>query len=119
MPLGPRLHAPCLYDPRPFSTTRATVSRKNASGSLVVACRNRSCPLAAVSRGHGPDAATFDKTSAADTSKPHKVDATMAFMFVTRDIIGPTAYALATPLLQKNYHECWSGIRKHFKEPQA
>ncbi|QGZ38166.1 homogentisate 1,2-dioxygenase [Pseudoduganella flava] len=69
--------------------------------------------------GHGPDAATFDKASAADTSQPHKVDATMAFMFETRDIIRPTAHALATPLLQKNYHECWSGIRKHFKEPQA
>jgi homogentisate 1,2-dioxygenase len=65
--------------------------------------------------GHGPDAATFDKASSADTSRPHKVADTMAFMFETRNVIAPTAYALATPQLQRNYADCWAGIRKNFR----
>ncbi|WP_426193192.1 homogentisate 1,2-dioxygenase [Massilia sp. DWR3-1-1] len=68
--------------------------------------------------GHGPDAATFDKASAADTSVPHKVDNTMAFMFETRLALCPTAYALATPLRQAHYSACWSGIEKHFNPEQ-
>ncbi|GGZ01374.1 homogentisate 1,2-dioxygenase [Pseudoduganella plicata] len=64
--------------------------------------------------GHGPDAATFDKASAADTSKPAKVADTMAFMFETRNVIVPTAHALATPLRQCEYQRCWDGIRKNF-----
>ncbi len=34
--------------------------------------------------GHGPDAETFEKASAADTAKPHEINDTMAFMFETR-----------------------------------
>jgi homogentisate 1,2-dioxygenase len=34
--------------------------------------------------GHGPDAATFDKASAADTSIPAHITDTMAFMFESR-----------------------------------
>ncbi|KWF10839.1 homogentisate 1,2-dioxygenase [Burkholderia pseudomultivorans] len=68
--------------------------------------------------GHGPDADTFEKASASDTSKPHKVDDTMAFMFETRTLIRPTRYALDTAQLQANYFECWQGIRKHFNPEQ-
>jgi homogentisate 1,2-dioxygenase len=64
--------------------------------------------------GHGPDAATFDKASSADTSRPHKVMDTMAFMFETRNPLVATAQALASPQLQGNYQDCWAGIRKHF-----
>ena len=64
--------------------------------------------------GHGPDAGTFDKASAADTSKPQKVVDTMAFMFETRRIIHPTRFAMETPQLQHDYAECWHGLRKHF-----
>jgi homogentisate 1,2-dioxygenase len=64
--------------------------------------------------GHGPDAATFDKASSADTSRPHKVLDTMAFMFETRNPLVATAQALASPQLQGNYQDCWAGIRKHF-----
>ena len=64
--------------------------------------------------GHGPDAATFDKASAADTSKPARVADTMAFMFETRNVIVPTAHALGTPLRQRDYQRCWDGIRKNF-----
>ena len=65
--------------------------------------------------GHGPDAATFDKASSADTSRPHKVADTMAFMFETRAALAPTAQALASPQLQGDYQQCWAGIRKHFR----
>ena len=65
--------------------------------------------------GHGPDAATFEKASQADTSQPSKVANTMAFMFETRNVLCPTAQALASPQLQGSYHECWAGIRKHFR----
>ena len=65
--------------------------------------------------GHGPDAATFDKASSTDTSRPHKVADTMAFMFETRAALAPTAQALASPQLQGDYQQCWAGIRKHFR----
>ncbi|WP_198115681.1 homogentisate 1,2-dioxygenase [Massilia rhizosphaerae] len=64
--------------------------------------------------GHGPDAATFDKASSADTSRPHKVTDTMAFMFETRNPLVATPYALQSPQLQANYQDCWAGIAKHF-----
>jgi homogentisate 1,2-dioxygenase len=64
--------------------------------------------------GHGPDAATFDKASSADTSRPQKVSDTMAFMFETRNPIIATEYALNSPQRQGDYQACWAGIRKHF-----
>jgi homogentisate 1,2-dioxygenase len=65
--------------------------------------------------GHGPDAETFDKASAADLSKPNVIADTMAFMFETRAVIRPTAQALAAPELQKDYWRCWQGLKKNFK----
>ena len=64
--------------------------------------------------GHGPDAETFEKASNADTTKPHKVADTMAFMFETRTLIRPTRFALETSQLQAHYYECWQGLTKHF-----
>ncbi|MGF6969404.1 homogentisate 1,2-dioxygenase [Paraburkholderia sp. WC7.3g] len=70
--------------------------------------------------GHGPDAETFRKASASDTTQPHKVDNTLAFMFETPRIIRPTAFALESSQLQAEYFECWQGLRKNFKpETQA
>ncbi|WP_322030700.1 homogentisate 1,2-dioxygenase [Paraburkholderia sp. J76] len=68
--------------------------------------------------GHGPDAETFEKASNADTTKPHKVGDTMAFMFETRTLIRPTRYALETSQLQAHYYECWQGLTKHFNPEQ-
>jgi homogentisate 1,2-dioxygenase len=68
--------------------------------------------------GHGPDAATFDKASSADTAKPHKVTDTMAFMFETRTPLAATERALASKQLQANYQDCWAGIGKHFDPGQ-
>ena len=65
--------------------------------------------------GHGPDAETFDKASAADLSQPHVIADTMAFMFETRAVIRPTAQALAAPELQSDYWRCWQGLKNNFK----
>ena len=64
--------------------------------------------------GHGPDGATFDKASTADTSQPQLIRDTMAFMFETRCVLRPTAYALQSPQLQPDYSQCWDGLRKNF-----
>jgi homogentisate 1,2-dioxygenase len=64
--------------------------------------------------GHGPDAETFEKASNGDTTKPHKVDATMAFMFETPAVIRPTRFAAESAQLQAKYFECWQGLQKHF-----
>jgi homogentisate 1,2-dioxygenase len=68
--------------------------------------------------GHGPDAASFDKASAADTTKPDHIVDTMAFMFETRAVIRPTKQALESAQLQRDYHQCWQGLNKHFRPPQ-
>ncbi|HET6907556.1 MAG TPA: homogentisate 1,2-dioxygenase [Rhodanobacteraceae bacterium] len=64
--------------------------------------------------GHGPDAETFAKASASDTSKPQHIVDTMAFMFETRHVIHPTRQALESPQRQRDYQDCWAGLRKHF-----
>lgn len=67
--------------------------------------------------GHGPDAATFEKASNADLSKPDVIADTMAFMFETRAVIRPTAQALDAAHRQRDYQACWTGLKKHF-DPQ-
>ncbi len=64
--------------------------------------------------GHGPDAATFDKASNADLSRPDVITDTMAFMFESRHVIRPTAQALAASHRQTNYQACWQGLRRNF-----
>ena len=66
---------------------------------------------------HGPDADTYAKALALDTSKPQYLRDTLAFMFETRKVIHPTANALGSPLLQKDYLRCWQNIPKNF-DPQ-
>ena len=72
------------------------------------------CSLHNCMTGHGPDAATFDKASNADTSKPDYVRDTMAIMFETCKVIRPTAQALDATYRQREYQSCWAGLRKHF-----
>ncbi|MFZ4579685.1 MAG: homogentisate 1,2-dioxygenase [Myxococcota bacterium] len=64
--------------------------------------------------GHGPDPATFDKATAADTSKPDYLRETMAFMFESRLALRPTEQAMDATHRQRDYQACWSGLRKHF-----
>ena len=61
--------------------------------------------------GHGPDQASYAKAVEADL-KPHKIENTMAFMFESRWVIRPTAFALETPAMQLDYDEVWTGFDK-------
>lgn len=62
---------------------------------------------------HGPDAATFERASAAPLA-PQKIDDTMAFMFETRWVLRPTRVAMTAAELQHDYVDCWSGLARHF-----
>lgn len=62
---------------------------------------------------HGPDAAGYDKATAAEL-KPVKLEDTMAFMFETRFPQHVTRYAAEAPTLQPDYVDCWSGLKKRF-----
>jgi homogentisate 1,2-dioxygenase len=66
---------------------------------------------------HGPDAATFERASHADTQDPEQITGAMAFMFETRCAIQPTPHALTSAQRQLDYWQCWQGLRKHF-DPQ-
>jgi homogentisate 1,2-dioxygenase len=61
--------------------------------------------------GHGPDQASYEKAVNAEV-KPHKITETMAFMFESRFVIRPTAWALNSPLCQLDYDDCWRGFKK-------
>jgi len=63
---------------------------------------------------HGPDAASYERASSAELA-PQKLDDTLAFMFESRLIFIPTAYALASPTLQAGYDNAWAGVRKQFR----
>jgi homogentisate 1,2-dioxygenase len=62
---------------------------------------------------HGPDEEAFDKASHAEL-KPHKLDATLAFMFETRWPLKPTAWALRDAPLETTYAACWQGLKDEF-----
>ncbi|MEO8007861.1 MAG: homogentisate 1,2-dioxygenase domain-containing protein, partial [Betaproteobacteria bacterium] len=64
--------------------------------------------------GHGPDAATFEKASRADLSKPDVIRDTMAFMFETRCVLRPTRHALESEQLQGDYLRSWQALKRHF-----
>ena len=61
--------------------------------------------------GHGPDQASHAAASAAEL-KPHKLENTLAFMFETRMPLRPTAWAMATPGMQLDYDDVWTGFAK-------
>ena len=71
------------------------------------------CSLHNCMSPHGPDADTFAAASSTEL-KPQKVAGTMAFMFETNRICRLTAHAAMCEQLQKNYHDCWQGLEKHF-----
>lgn len=68
--------------------------------------------------GHGPDAATFEKASHADLSRPDVITDTMAFMFETRAVLRPTRQALQAPHRQRDYQQCWAGLKRNFQPPR-
>lgn len=68
--------------------------------------------------GHGPDAATFEKASNADLSRPDLIADTMAFMFESRAVIRPTQQSIDAAHRQHAYQACWTGLQKHFQMPR-
>ncbi|WP_036286003.1 homogentisate 1,2-dioxygenase [Methylocystis sp. ATCC 49242] len=62
---------------------------------------------------HGPDAAAFAQASKAGL-KPEKLAGSLAFMFESRLPQHPTRYAATLPVLQHDYADCWSALRKNF-----
>ena len=62
---------------------------------------------------HGPDAEAFGKASGA-ALQPHKLEATLAFMFESRWRMRPTAYALQCGALDTAYADCWAGLDDGF-----
>ncbi len=66
--------------------------------------------------GHGPDAETFARATAADL-KPQHIANTLAFMFETRLAVRPTRFALEEKILQHEYFECWQTLKNNFRQP--
>ncbi len=67
--------------------------------------------------GHGPDAATYERATAAEL-KPQFLADTLAFMFESRFVCRPTRYAMETAQLQHEYYRCWQELKKHFQPPR-
>ncbi|MBI4041348.1 MAG: homogentisate 1,2-dioxygenase [Deltaproteobacteria bacterium] len=62
---------------------------------------------------HGPDAKAFQQATEVDL-KPQYYSGTLAFMFESRYVFSPTGWAMKTPALQKDYHECWQDLKSYF-----
>ena len=60
---------------------------------------------------HGPDRASYDHAIAAKL-EPRYLAGTLAFMFESRYLFEATAYALASPTLDRDYDMAWSGFEK-------
>jgi homogentisate 1,2-dioxygenase len=67
---------------------------------------------------HGPDRATFERASRAELV-PVKITDTLAFMFETRLAIRPTAFAMQSTALQRDYDRCWAGFEPQFRGASA
>lgn len=62
---------------------------------------------------HGPEAKAYE-AGISETLKPMKQENTLAFMFESSLIYQPTRFALETEMLQKDYIDCWTGLRPTF-----
>lgn len=65
---------------------------------------------------HGPDANTYNKASSVKL-EPVYMDNTLAFMFESSLVYRITEFAANTPLLQKNYSDCWKDLPVNFSPP--
>ena len=62
---------------------------------------------------HGPDTTTFEGASNAELV-PTKLPDTMAFMFESTYMFSCTPYAQQQQIMDKEYYQCWQGLRSHF-----
>ncbi|MEL7107560.1 MAG: homogentisate 1,2-dioxygenase [Pseudomonadota bacterium] len=63
---------------------------------------------------HGPDTDAFAKAST-KTLEPEKLAGTMAFMFETRYVQEPTAFASNLDLIDTSYPDAWDGLKRNFR----
>ncbi len=66
---------------------------------------------------HGPDAGSLEKAAQEDLKPVYQKDA-LAMMFESRWVFRPTAAALDSAQLQKDYSSCWRGIEPKFAPPK-
>jgi homogentisate 1,2-dioxygenase len=76
--------------------------------------------LHSIMTAHGPDADVFEAASKEDL-KPRKLNPDgLAFMFESNQMMSVTKWAhddvpgTAGAVLQRNYFECWQGLKKNF-----
>jgi len=62
---------------------------------------------------HGPDAMSYERAVSAKLEPAYLGD-TLAFMFESSLVFNPTNFAMETPALQKNYMDCWKGLKSNF-----
>jgi homogentisate 1,2-dioxygenase len=60
---------------------------------------------------HGPDFASHEKASKAELA-PQYLANTLAFMFESRYVFEPTAHAMSSPALDREYDAAWGGFSK-------
>jgi homogentisate 1,2-dioxygenase len=60
---------------------------------------------------HGPDFASHEKASKAEL-QPQYLANTLAFMFESRYAFEPTAHAMNSPALDREYDAAWGGFQK-------
>jgi len=65
---------------------------------------------------HGPDFASHEKASSVEL-KPQYLANTLAFMFESRHVFEPTAYAMGSPALDREYDAAWRGFVKASLSP--
>jgi homogentisate 1,2-dioxygenase len=71
------------------------------------------CSLHNTMLPHGPDVDAFEAASNAEL-KPHKLEATLAFMFETRFMQRVTAWAAGAEQFQRGYGAYGTQLQKHF-----
>jgi homogentisate 1,2-dioxygenase len=67
---------------------------------------------------HGPDANAYDKALSC-TLQPEYYGDTLAFMFESRQVWQLTQQAFQAEFRQKNYLQCWQGLKANFQAAQV
>jgi homogentisate 1,2-dioxygenase len=63
---------------------------------------------------HGPDSQAYNK-AVTTPLQPEYYDNTLAFMFESSQVWQLTPHAYNAGFRQKNYLECWKGLKSNFK----
>ena len=68
---------------------------------------------------HGPDTGTFEQAVRPENENPqHLPRDTLAFMFETSAVPRLTPHALGAPNVDRDYYQCWLGLKSHFNPNQ-